>query len=105
MRSSRHSIYTVLVYLEFKICNGSVDLRATTTKLLYSYLLQNRNHIPKIVEINPTVDFKYVFKDVFNKFVDRFSRDVIFEIVHGILPTNSLMCYYNIYKFNTFFSC
>ncbi|CAG2245032.1 unnamed protein product [Mytilus edulis] len=72
------------VYTEFKVVCDSNDIRGVTTKEKQT----------KDVEFTP------VFKNVFDKFMDRFSRDVIFKIVHGILPTNSLLFNHNVYKSN-----
>ena len=87
-------------YHYFKNTCVDSDLKGTTTKVIYSLLLDSQDYVPKIVEKNPTVEFKFVFRNVFDKFIDRFSRDVMFKIVHNILPTNSLMYSFNVYKSN-----
>ena len=51
-------------------------------------------HVIRIVERNVNIDYSVVFKNVFDKFIDKFSRDVI----HEILPVNILMFKYNISK-------
>lgn len=81
------------------MCDSS-DIRGVTTKVLYKLLMESFDYTPKIIEKNPDVEFTPVFKNVFDKFMDRFSRDVIFKIVHGILPINNLLFNHNVYKSN-----
>ena len=90
----------IKILTEFKIDCPDVELSGITTKCLYNAILDSKEHVPKIVQKNADVEFLFVFKNVFDKFIDRFSRDVLFKIVHNILPTNSLMFNYNIYKCN-----
>ena len=67
-----------------------------TTKMFYSVLLSDSSYHIKIVERYPLVEFKPVFKRVFNSFLDKYSRDVMFRIVHEILPVGSYLFRYNI---------
>ena len=92
--------YCIKVYTEFKVDCADAELRGATTKYLYNVILDSKEHVPKIVEKNTDIEFKFIFKNVFDKFIDRFSRDVLFKIVHNILPTNSLLFNYNIYNSN-----
>ena len=82
----------------FKNNNSGLELDNLSCKVIYNTLLEKVLHIPKIVHRYPFVDFKIVFKYVFDKFIDKFSRDIMFRIVHEILPVSSLMFRYNIYK-------
>ena len=66
------------------------------TKTLYNLLLDSDEHVVKIVERNVDINYSFVFKNVLDKFMDKFSRDVMYRIVHEILPVNILMFKYNI---------
>jgi hypothetical protein len=46
------------------------------TKTLYNLLLDSDEHVIKIVERNVDIDYSFVFKYVFDKFIDTFSGDV-----------------------------
>jgi hypothetical protein len=50
------------------------------------------------MERNVNIDYSFVFKNVFDKFIDKFSRDVMYRIIHEILPANILMFKHNISK-------
>jgi hypothetical protein len=78
-------------------CNDIV-LGQYNTKTLYNLLLNSDKHVIKIVERNVNIDYSFVFKNVFDKFIDKFSRDVMYRIIHEILPVNILMFKYNISK-------
>ena len=58
---------------------------------MYNLLLDSDEHVIKIVERNVNIDYSVVFKNVFDKFIDKFSRDVMYKIIHEILPVNILM--------------
>ena len=78
-------------------CNDMV-LGQYNTKTLYNLLLDSDEHVIKIVERNVDIDYSFVFKNVFDKFIDTFSGDVLYRIIHDILPVNILMFKYNISK-------
>jgi hypothetical protein len=40
--------------------------------------------------INVNIDYSFVLKNVFDKYIDKFSRDVMYRIIHEILPVNIL---------------
>jgi hypothetical protein len=65
---------------------------------LCNLLLDSDEHVIKIVERNVNIDYSVVFKNVFDKFIDKFSRDAMYNIIHEILPVNILMFKYNISK-------
>ena len=67
-------------------------------KTLYNLLLDSDEHVIKIVKRNVDIDYSFVFKNVFDKCIDKFSRDVLYRIIHEILPINILMFKYNISK-------
>ena len=78
-------------------CNDIV-LGQYNTKTLHNLLLDNDEHVIKIVERNVNIDYSVVFKNVFDRFIDKFFRDVMYKIIHEILPVNILMFKYNISK-------
>ena len=84
--------------------SDSVIIGTLSVKILYNLFLDD-DYVPKIVQKNPDIEFQFVFKHVFNKFIDKYSRDVIYKIVHEILPVNNLMYTYNIYKSNLCMFC
>ncbi len=87
-------------FKEFKSCTD-VDFGIIySVKVMYSILLKNVEHLPNIVTKNRTLDFHIIFKNLFNKFIEKFSRDIMYKIVHRVLPVNRLMYYYGIYKVN-----
>jgi hypothetical protein len=78
-------------------CNNIV-LGQYSTNIIYNLMLNSDNHVIKIVERYFNIDYSFVFKNVFDKFIDKFSRDVMYKIIHEILPVNFLMFKYNISK-------
>ena len=62
-----------------------------STKYLHNLLLDSDDHVIKIVERNVDIDYSVLFKNVFDKFIDKFSRDVMYIIIHEILPIHILM--------------
>ena len=67
-------------------------------KCTYNLLLDSDDHVIKIVERNVDIDSSFVFKNVSDKLIDKFSRDAMYRIIHEILPVNILMFKYNISK-------
>jgi hypothetical protein len=55
------------------------------------HLLDSDEHVIKIVERNVNIDYSVVFKNVFDKFIDKFSRDVMYKIIHEILFKHIVM--------------
>ena len=90
----------ILKLYKDKCPDSNVTLGGITTKKFYSTLMSDDKYKIKVVQRFPLTDYNSVFKRVFNKFVDKFSRDVIYRIVHQILPVNCLMFKYNISKSN-----
>jgi hypothetical protein len=43
-------------------------------------MLNSDNHVIKIVERYFNIDYSFVFKNVFDKFIDKFSRDESFDL-------------------------
>ena len=78
-------------------CSDSV-LGQHSTKSLYNLSLDSADHVIKIVERHVDIDFSVLFKNISDKFIDKFSRDVMYRIIHEILPANILMFKYNISK-------
>ena len=89
----------------FRECDVIDRFGGLPVKVIYKKLLDKDNYVPIVVRRNPNVDYKLVFKNVFNTFLDRFSRDVTYRLVHNILPVNNLMFNYNIYKSNVCSFC
>jgi hypothetical protein len=86
--------------IQFLINTNSCELKVHSKNkcLKVSTSLQYTHFVIKIVERNVNIDYSFVFKNVFDKFIDMFSRDVMYRIIHEILPVNILMFKYNISK-------
>jgi hypothetical protein len=54
--------------------------------IIYKYKEAQVEHVIKIVERNVNSDYSVAFKNVFDKFIDKFSRDVLYKIIHEIYP-------------------
>ena len=78
-------------------CSDSV-LGQYSTKSLYNLLLDSDDHVMKIVDRNVDIDYSVLFKNISDKFIDKFSRDAMYIIIHEILPVNILMFKYYISK-------
>ena len=80
-------------------CSNCV-LGQNSSKSLYNLLLDSDDHVIKIhvVERNVDIYYSFVFKNVFDKFVDMFSGDVMHRIIHEIISVHILMFIYNISK-------
>jgi hypothetical protein len=85
-------------------CSYSVLGQHSTTSL-YNLLLDSDDHVIKIVERNVDIDYSVLFKNVSDKFIDKFSRDVMYRGIHEILPVNILIFKYNISKTHTCAYC
>jgi hypothetical protein len=66
-------------------CSDSV-LGQHSAKSLYNLLLDSDDHAVKIVERNVDIDYSVIFKNISDKFIDKFSIDVMHRIIHEILP-------------------
>ena len=73
-------------------CNNCV-LGQNSSKSSYNLLLDSYNHVIKIhvVERNVDIYYSFVFKNVFDKFIDMFSGDVMYRIIHETTPVHILM--------------
>jgi ribosome-associated toxin RatA of RatAB toxin-antitoxin module len=68
-------------------CSDSV-LGQHSAQSLYNLVLDSDDHVNKIVERNVYIDYSFVFKNISDKFIDKFSRDAMHRIIHQILPVN-----------------
>ena len=66
-------------------CSDCV-LAQNSSKSLYNLLLDSDDHAVKIVERNVDIDYSVIFKNISDKFIDKFSIDVMHRIIHEILP-------------------
>ena len=75
-------------------CSDCV-LGQNSSKSLYNLLLDSDDHVIKIhvVERNVDIYYSFVFKNVFDKFVDMFSGDVMYRIIHETYTCS----YFNVY--------
>ena len=85
----------------FNELTNNKELKNLTVKDMY--LLSSSTHPlhPRIESIHPHLDFVNIWKPFLNKFVDPFSRDVSWRIVHEILPVQHLLCKHKFLKFIT----
>ena len=68
-------------------CSDSVLGQHSATSL-YNLLLDSDDHVIKIVERNVDIDYSVLFKNISDKFIDKFSIEVMCRIIHEILPVN-----------------
>lgn len=94
---------------DFK-CLSSVDgglllFGNSSTKQLYKFLLENVVTQPRVINIFPSVNFKDVFHRLYNSFIDKYIRDVMFRLIHDILPVSYYMHNIGVYKNNKWIFC
>lgn len=77
--------------LEIKSENYSGIFGNFSTKQLYRIMLELVVTVPRVERIFPSIDFKLVFERLHNDFIDRFIRDVMFRIIHEIIPVSYFM--------------
>jgi hypothetical protein len=59
--------------------------------ILYNLSLDSDDHVKKIVDRNVDIDYTFVFKNVIDKFIDKFSRDVMYTVVKEL--RSELICH------------
>ena len=82
----------------FNELTNNKELKNLTVKDMYMLSSSSHPSHPRIESIHPHLDFVNIWKPFQNKFVDPFSRDVSWRIVHEILPVQHLLCKYKISK-------
>lgn len=88
------------MFLEIKNDNYIYSFGHMTTKQYYTILLENIVTQPRIVNLFPSVNFQEVFYRLHNDFIDKNARDVMFRIIHDIIPVSYYMHNIGIYKDN-----
>jgi hypothetical protein len=53
-------------------------------------MIDNNENVPRIITKYPNVEYFFVFKNVFDKFIDKNARDIMYRIIHEVLPVNYL---------------
>lgn len=91
--------------LEIKSDNYSGIFGNFSTKQLYRIMLELVVTVPRVERIFPSIDFKLVFERLHNDFIDRFIRDVMFRIIHEIIPVSYFMNNIGYYKSNKCILC
>ena len=76
------------------------DLTKVTSKHIYSFIIDKIADLPNIEKVFPLVDFKSVYKLLHHKFIQKHSRDLLYRIIHEILPVNYIKKSFQLYKFN-----
>lgn len=76
------------IFLGIKNDNYIYSFGNMTTKQYYTILLEDIITQPRILNIFPSVNFKEVFKLLYNDFIDKNARDTIYKIIHNIIPVN-----------------
>ena len=82
----------------FNDLTNNKELKNLTVKDMYMLSSSSHPPHPRIESIHPHLDFVNIWKPFQNKFVNPFSRDVSWRIVHEILPVQHLLCKYKISK-------
>lgn len=73
------------------------ELKNMSCKCMYK-LLSSHPHHPRIESTRPHLNFSKIWSTFQTKFVDPFSKDISWRIVHEILPVQQLLCKYNMSK-------
>ena len=84
----------------FLSLDNNLSFITMTTKQFYQIVLETIVTEPRIIKIFPSINFKYVFQRLHDPFIDKHLRDVMFRIIHDILPVSYYMCNIGVYKNN-----
>lgn len=92
--------YKRCLYLlkQFNEITKNLELKNLSCKYMYRLLSFSHPYHPRIESVRPFLNFVPVWQTFQNKFVDPFSRDLSWRIVHEILPVQQLLCKYKISK-------
>jgi hypothetical protein len=44
-------------------------------------MIDNNENVPRIITKYPNVEYSFVFKNVFDKFIDKNARDIMYRII------------------------
>lgn len=67
-------------------------------KSMYTLLCNVHPTHPRIESVHPKIEYNNIWKSLLNTFIDPFSRDVTWRIIHEIIPVQQLLCKYKISK-------
>ena len=95
LRKPKFYAICVKNFVDFRNKHPEVLLTSMTTKSLYNILLDDFDHIPKIVEKHPGTDYTLIFPHCNDKHYDPHVRALTFKIVHEIIGTKE-----NLFKIN-----
>lgn len=87
-------------FLSIQNSNYTYEFGNMLTKQYYTILVENIVTEPRIVNIFPSVNFTKVFQRLHNTFLDKYSRDIMFRIIHEIIPVSYFMHRIGFYKNN-----
>jgi len=85
-----------IYFEEFMNENPNVILKDLTVKIIYEKLLENINEVPKIIQKNPTHNYKFIWRNVNNKFLEHKQRDFLYKLVHDSLSFRMKLHAFNI---------
>lgn len=83
---------------EFNNSTTNIMFGNLSCKVLYTFLINAHPHRPRIESVHPNIKFSNVWKSLQNKFMDPFSRDVTWRIIHEVIPVQKLLFKYKISK-------
>jgi len=76
---------------QFEKSHPSIDFTTISINCLYLILLKPVLKRPRVISHYPLLDFRQIWTNTHNSFVDPFSRDLTWKIIHGCLPVNFLL--------------
>ena len=90
---------------KFENISANVKLGNLSCKQLYSVFSNTYTYHPRIESVHPKVDFISTWRSLQDKFIDPFSRDIVWRSIHEILPVQQLLCKYKISKISKCHFC
>lgn len=67
----------------------SNETHLTSTKLIYSFLQNEKPFVPKIMEENPDLDWHLIWENVNKNFLSSYSRETLFLALNDVICTKS----------------
>ena len=110
--NSPHSVYVpafykhcLEVYYKLVKIYPTFDFRNGTSKLYYTALLSMTNHKPRNNNIFPNINFREVYKNLYNHSIDSETRNTCWRISHDVVYVNYFLFTKGISKSKTCLFC
>jgi len=76
---------------QFEKLHPSIDFVNIPIKCLYQNLLKPVLKRPRVISHKPLLDFRHIWLNTHNTFIDPLTRDLTWKIIHGCLPVNFIL--------------